>query len=162
MERSVRGLVTPIQANAMTFSQVWVVRYLNNLFMLTANCRKFCNVNCQQLYYCRTYQYFWQIQRLEWSALGVEGMEGCYGKTHERWIRCTHSTVEQTGSDFRFDFLNFFFVENCVSTVLPLNLWVELTGFSDAGDLWKDSYENENFEEEIKCLFDEVTFIEET
>ena len=55
-----------------------------------------------------------------------------------------------------------FFDENYVSIVLPLNLWVELTGFSDAGDLWKDSYENENFEEEIKSLFDEVTFIDKT
>lgn len=91
----------------------------------------------------------------------MEGMEGCYGKTHERGIRCTRSTVKQAGSDFRFDFLHFF-DENYVSIVLPLNLWVELTGFSDAGDLWKDSYENENFEEEIKSLFDEVTFIDKT
>ena len=135
MERSVQGLVTPIQANAMTFSQVWVVRYLNNLFMFTANCRN-CNVNCQQLYYCRTYRCFWQIQRLEWSPLGAERMEGCYRKTHERWIRCTRSTVEQAGSDFRLDFLHFF-VENYVSTVLPLNLWVELTW-----ELWRRNKES--------------------
>ena len=48
--------------------------------------------------------------------------------------------------------------------------WVEcfhclrfkLEGSSDAGHLWKGDYENENFEEEIKSLFDEVRSIEET